>query len=108
MDDEAKELDYSIPSQIAKEYTNISCIPHRKILAARKQGGCLSGIREDTLTIDRLGSLDPRTCFFLAEKDVLGKLYMYVIQVVNNGSHGEIISVISSFPKKDHDLLQDI
>jgi hypothetical protein len=108
MDGETKAFDSSIPSQITNEYTKVSCISHCRILAAREQGGCLNGIREDTLTIDRVGDLDPSTRFFLAEKDVMGKSYMYVIQVVNNGAHNETISVISSFSKKDHDLMSHI
>ena len=108
MDDELKESDFSIPTQIAKEYTNVCSISHCSILAARKHGGCLNGIREDTLTIDRLGNLDSRTRFFLAEKNALGKTYMYVIQVVNDGPHGETISVMTSFFKKDHTLLPDV
>ena len=76
---------------VAKQYSNVCCIPHKKILAFTQKGGLLHKVRSDTLDITESGkAITPGTRYFFGETPTLKCLIQ-----VKNGSHTHEMCVIA-------------
>lgn len=99
-----------IPSEITRKYQNIRLISSQAVLKAYKCGGCLHGIRKDTLSINETGDdIESGTKFYFAEQNTEKKVMQLVIQVRHDEyQNKDIVSVIAFHEGNSHDIIPDI